>query len=124
MPVIITYSNNTNKENLTNLILFSNEKFEVKYLKKFLSKNDFSYINDLLKTSELKKKILVFEISSKKKIILVSVKNNLSAIDVESLGAELYGRINQGKNPKYSLNSNSINSKQKNFLGHFLHGLK
>ena len=67
MPVIITYSNNTNKENLTNLILFSNEKFEVKYLKKFLSKNDFSYINDLLKTSELKKKILVFEISSKKK---------------------------------------------------------
>ena len=124
MPVKITYSNNTKKENLTNLILFSNEKFEVKYLKKFLSKNDFSYINDLLKTSELKKKILVFEVSSKKKIILVSIKNNLSAIDVESLGAELYGRINQGKNPKYSLNSNSINSKQKNFVGHFLHGLK
>ena len=36
----------------------------------------------------------------------------------------MYGRINQGKNPKYSLNSNSINSKQKNFVCHFLHGLK
>ena len=71
MPVKITYSNNTKNKNLSNLILFSNEKFEVKYIKKFLSKNDFSYINDLLKTSELKKKILVFEVSSKK-------KNNIS----------------------------------------------
>ena len=124
MPVKITYSNNSNNKNLSNLILFSNEKFEVKYLKKFLSKNDFSYINDLLKTSELKKKILVFEVSSKKKIILVSIKNNLSAIDVESLGAELYGKINQGKNAEYNLNSDSINSKQKDFVCHFLHGLK
>ncbi len=124
MPIKITYSNNTKNKNLSNLILFSNEKFEVKYIKKFLSKNDFSYINDILKTSELKKKILVFEVSSKKKIILVSIKNNLSAIDVESLGAELYGRINQGKNVEYSLNSNSISSKQKNFVNHFLHGLK
>ncbi len=67
MPIKITYSNNTKNKNLSNLILFSNEKFEVKYIKKFLSKNDFSYINDILKTSELKKKILVFEVSSKKK---------------------------------------------------------
>ena len=83
MPIKITYSNNSNNKNLSNLILFSNEKFEVKYLKKFLSKNDFSYINDLIKTSELKKKILVFEVSSKKKIILVSIKNNLRAIDIK-----------------------------------------
>ena len=124
MPIKITYSNNTKNKNLSNLILFSDEKFEVKYIKKFLSKNDFLYINDLLKTSDLKKKILIFEVSSKKKIILVSIKNNLSAIDVESLGAELYGRINQGKNLEYSLNSNSISSKQKNFVCHFLHGLK
>ena len=36
----------------------------------------------------------------------------------------MYGRINQGKNVEYSLNSNSISSKQKNFVCHFLHGLK
>ncbi len=36
----------------------------------------------------------------------------------------MYGRINQGKNVEYSLNSNSISSKQKNFVNHFLHGLK
>ena len=60
MPVKITYSNNTKNKNLSNLILFSDEKFEVKYIKKFLSKNDFSYINDLLKTSDLKKKNISF----------------------------------------------------------------
>ena len=124
MPVKINYSDKTINKTSLNLILFSNEKFEIKYLRKFLSKNDYSYINDLLKTSDLKKKILVFKVNSSKKIILISTKNNLRAVDVESLGAELYGRINFGKNAEYCLNSESINSKQKNFVFHFLHGLK
>ena len=44
--------------------------------------------------------------------------------DVESLGAELYGRVNFGKNAEYFLNCESAESKHKNFIGHFLHGLK
>ena len=32
--------------------------------------------------------------------------------------------MNYGKNIEYFINSNSIISKQQNFLGHFLHGLK
>ena len=72
----------------------------------------------------LKKKIFVFEVSSKKKIILISVKNNLKIFDIENLGAEFYGRINYGKNSDYFIISESIDSKHKNFLGHFLHGLR
>ena len=74
-------------------------------LKKFISNSEFSYINDLLKTSDLKKNILVFELNSKKKIILISIKNNIKSSDVENLGAEFYGKINYGKNAEYFLNS-------------------
>ncbi len=44
--------------------------------------------------------------------------------DIESLGAELYGRINYGKKSEYFIVSDSVESKNKNFLSYFLHGLK
>ena len=124
MTVRINYAKKTFSKSSSNLILFSNDKFSSGAIKKYLSNSEFSYINDLLKTIDVKKNLFVFEVNSKKKIILISIKNNLKISDVESLGAELYGRINQGKNSEYFLNSDSILSKHKNFLGHFLHGLK
>ena len=105
-------------------MLFSNEKFNTNLLKNYLTNSEFSYINDLLKTSDLKKNLFVFEVSSKKKIVLVSIKNDLKNSDIENLGAEFYGRVNYGKNSEYSIISDSINVKQNVFLGHFLHGLK
>ena len=60
----------------------------------------------------------------KKKIILVSIKNNLKISNIENLGAELYPRVNYGKNSEYFLSTDTINSKYENFVGHFLHGLK
>ena len=78
----------------------------------------------ILKSSDLKKNLLIFEINSKKKIVLISIKNNLKTSDIENLGAEFFGRINYGKNSEYFINSDSIISKNENFLGHFLHGLK
>ena len=63
-------------------------------------------------------------LTQKKKIVLVSIKKNIKTSDIENLGAELYGRVNYGKNSEYLINSDSIISKDKSFLGHFLHGLK
>ena len=123
MSVKINYLNKTINNLTSNLVLFSNEKFDIKNLKKNLSNFEFLYINDLLKTSDLKKKILVFELNSKRKIILISIKKDLKTSEVESLGAELYVRINHGKNTVYTINSDSIISKQKEFICHFLHGL-
>ena len=45
-------------------------------------------------------------------------------MDIENLGAEFYGRINSTKSDNYYIISDSIISKNKNFLGYFLHGLK
>ncbi len=124
MPVKINYSNKASNKLTSNTVLFVNEKFNTNGLKKFISSSEYSYINDLLKTSDLKKNIFVYEVNSKKKIVLISIKNNSKAVDIESLGAEFYGRINYGKDSQFLIYTDSLDSKNKNFISHFLHGLK
>ena len=124
MTIKISYSKKKFDKLSSNLVLFSNDKFNIIGLKKYLSNSEFSYISDLLKSSDLKKNLLVFEVSSKKKIVLLSIKNNLKNTDIENLGAEFYGRVNYGKNADYYLISDTVIGKHENFVGHFLHGLK
>ena len=124
MSVKINYLKKTNSKNLHNQIFFTDEKFNISGLKKFLNNKDFSYINDLLKTNDLKKNLLVFEISSKRKIILISIKNKANNSDFENLGAELYVKINYGKNSEYIIFSESSKVNPNNFLGYFLHGFR
>ena len=124
MTVKINYKNISFKKVSHNLVLFTDDKFNLNPLKKYISKLEFFYINDLLKTSDLKKNLLIFELSSKKKIVLVSVKKGITYSDVETLGAEFYKIVNYGKNSQYFINSDSFSGKLKNFIGYFLHGLK
>jgi len=124
MSIKISYSNKVNSNSSDNLVLFADEKFNVNSLKKHLSSSEFSYIEDLLKNSDLKKNLLAFEVNSKKRIVLISIKKELQSFDIENLGSELYGLINHGKNSEYFINSDSIIGKYENFTGHFLHGIK
>ena len=124
MSIQINYKKNSFKPNSTNLILFVDENFGISGLKKYISTSEYSYISDLLKTSDLKKDILFFEISSKKTIFIISIKKNIKMSDIESLGAKFHSFINFDKVKDYFVNSDTINSKIENFLGHFLHGLK
>jgi len=124
MSIKINYSKKTIGKSSNNLVLFTDDKFNITNLKKYISNTEFFYINDLLKTSDLKKSIFVFEINSKKKIILISIKKDLKCFDIENLGAEFYRYINYGKNSEYFINSDSIIGKNKNFTDYFLHGLK
>ena len=124
MSIKINYLKKTTYSSKSNLVLFTNEKVNISNLKKFLSDVEFSYINDLLKTEDTKKNIFVYVLNSKRKIVLISIKNKLKTSDIENLGAEFFSKINYGKKNEYFINSDSIESKQKNFLGYFLHGLK
>ena len=124
MAVKINYINNSSNKLSDNIVLFSNDKYKINNLKKYLSESEFFYINDLLKTSDLKKNLLVFEVNSKKKVVLISIKNNLKTFEIENLGAEFFGRVNYGKKSDYNLILESIISKHKDFISHFLHGLK
>ena len=124
MSIKISFKKSILRKTSSNLVLFVDEKFNTKSIKKYLSNPEFSYISDLLKTSDLKKKLLIFELSSKKKVVLISIKKNINNYDIENLGAEFYGLISNPKSAEYFINSDSIVSINKNFIGHFLHGLK
>ena len=58
MTVQINYKGSSSKKNLSNLVLFVDEKFNISGLKKDITNSEFSYISDLLKTSDLKKDLL------------------------------------------------------------------
>jgi leucyl aminopeptidase len=124
MTIQINYKNSDLKNPSTNLVLFVEENFNISSLKKYISNTEFSYINDLLKNSDLKKNLLFFKVNSKKTIFLVSIKKNSEISDIENLGAEFHGYVNYDKKSEYFVNPDSINSKFENFIGHFLHGLK
>ena len=124
MSVEINYKSPSSKSKATNLVLFVDQKFDIKGLKKHLSKYEFSYISDLLKNNDLKKNLLFFEINSKKTLFLISIKKDFKTSDVENLGAEFHKYINYDKKNHYLINSDTLNTDIENFVGHFLHGLK
>ena len=124
MTIQINYKNTDLKKDLTNLVLFVDENFNIRGIKKYISNSEFSYIADLLKNSDLKKDLLFFEVNSKKTIFLVSIKKDVKISDIENLGAKFHGYINYDKKNEYFVNSDSINNNIKNFVGYFLHGLK
>ena len=67
MPIKINYTNTSSNKFTNNIVLFVDEKFNINHLKKYITDSEFSFIKDLLKTGDLKKNILVFELNSKKK---------------------------------------------------------
>jgi leucyl aminopeptidase len=100
------------------------EKFNIGGLKKHISNSELSYISDLLKNSDLKKNLLIFEINSKKTIFLVSIKKDIKTSDIENLGAKFHSYIDYDKKKDYFVNSDTVSSKIENFIGYFLHGIK
>ena len=56
MPINIKYSSKISNPKSGNLVLFSDEKFNVTNLKKYLSNPEFYYINDLIKNKRCEKK--------------------------------------------------------------------
>ena len=67
MSLKINYSNKTLSKNSSNIVLFTNDDFKINRLKNFLLDSEFSYIDELLKNSDSKKNLLLFEVNSKKK---------------------------------------------------------
>ena len=124
MTVQIKYKNSALKKEASNPVLFVDEKFNILSLKKHILTSEFTFISDLLKTKDLKKKILTFDISSKRKIILVALKNKLTSSDLENLGGKFFDIFKNLKEKEYNVNSDTAPSQYKNLIGYFLHGIK
>ena len=108
----------------SNLVLFVDEKFNILTLKKHILASEYSFISDLLKVKSLKKSIINFDINSKKKIILIAIKKNITSYGAENLGAKFYDEFKDIKQNIFNVNSDTLASQYKNIIGHFLHGIK
>ena len=125
MSIKISIKKNINNKDIKNYVLFCEKNFKINTIKKEITNDELSYIAGLLKNNDLKKNIYSFDVSSKKKIILINIKDQSNSSDVEKLGAELYDFIKVNKIKHLVINSDSLNAKPgKDFIGRFLHGLK
>ena len=70
------------------------------------------FIFDLLKSKDKKKKIIFLDINSKKKVILVSLKNFITTSEVENLGAKLFELSLDNKDNHYLIYTDTLSSKQ------------
>ena len=124
MSLKINYNKKPRNKITGNLILFIDEKFNIINLKQYLSPSEYSFVSDLIKIKNSEKKILEFNYNSKKKIILISLKNNIKSHELENLGAKFYNHLKNYESAEYYLNSNSLSKNAKDLIGHFLHGIK
>tara|TARA_S200000501_G_scaffold58955_1_gene49333 strand:+ start:41 stop:1504 length:1464 start_codon:yes stop_codon:yes gene_type:complete len=126
MTIKFTYKNKAKSSNLEAIVLFTDEKFQTKNLKNFISKNQASYVEKTLKNRKINKEnIISFNLNEKTRIILISLKKDLKGNGVENLGAEFYNFIKKNLLNEISIFAESVKTKTgKDFIGRFLHGLK
>ena len=80
MSLKINYSKKTEANASKNIVFFVDEKFNTNKVGKNLSSKEIYFINDLLKSADLKKKILTFGMSSNKNVILIWMETIKSLI--------------------------------------------
>ena len=124
MSVTINFKSNFVKKKSENLVLFFDDNFDTTTLKKYISGKEYSYISDLILISDKKNKIISYDISSKKKIVLISIKKQITASEAESLGAKFYDQFKNTKLENFQINTDTATNKLKNFVGYFLHGVR
>ncbi|WP_428080521.1 leucyl aminopeptidase [Candidatus Pelagibacter sp.] len=123
MTVLVSYKN-ISKTNSSNIVFFVDEKFNISNIKNYISRSEFSFISDLIKSKKLTKKILYFDISSKRQIILVSSSGKIKSSEAENLGAEFYNIFKTSTQKEFIINSDSVTNNLINFLGYFLLGIQ
>ena len=121
MNINLRYNNKIDLNSSSTSVFFLKEKFETQSLNKFFNRNDINYINKILKNKDLGKRIIFFDLSERKSIILLKVDKK---IEEENIGAEFYNFIKENNFKKIDIFTDSLKSLNPNFINNFLHGLK
>ena len=101
MNVQISYINSLSKKELTNKLFFVDQSLNIRPLKKFISSREYSYVSDLLQNLDNKKKISLFEFSSKQSIILIKLKKNIKIYPIPGVSASTTAISVSGFEDKY-----------------------
>jgi len=126
MSVQVIYINKAKSSSSGVFALFGDDKFQIKNLSAYFSKNETSYIEKILKNKEnTKENIISFNLNHISTVIIISIKKNIKGSGVENLGAQFYNFIKKNKIQNLSIHSESVKNKPgKDFIGRFVHGLK
>ena len=124
MSIQINYKAGPFKKKSSNLVLFVDENFNITGLKKLISNEEYSFIGDLLAINDKKKKIITYDLNSRRRIILISIKKKITTSEVEALGAKFYDIFKDIKQNHFDINSETAKNTLQNFVGYFLHGLR
>ena len=124
MSITINYKLKLKNNRLFSEVFFVDQEFKISGLKKYISKSEYMFISDLIKSKDLKKEIISFDLNSKKQVILVSLNKKLTSYSAEKIGANFFNFINKSKINNYIINSETTLNSTKYFIGYFLLGLK
>ena len=124
MTVQVIYKNKVNLTNKGVFAIFVDENFNFFKKNKVVSSSYIKFIKKALTMKPKKKKILSFDLSSEKTLVLVSVKKKSSSNDFENLGSSFYDFVKSNSLKSLSILSESLNDNTNNLFNHFLHGLK
>ena len=117
--------NNKVSPKFNTVVIFFNDKLKNVYFNKIFDQNDFNFIQKILNNFKSKKNINIYNLDSSRKIVMLNLNKVSNIVDIENFGAEFYSFIKEHNLKNLSIILKSlIDTNQKNFIDHFLHGLK
>ena len=102
MSIKINYKKSILSKSATNLVLFVDENFNIKDIKKYISNSEFSYISDLLKNSDLKIKTKKgYTITSRKTIEITVPFESIDGVSLAGSGDVFTNDVIKSNNLKF-----------------------
>ena len=128
MSIKITHKIASNDKSIKNYVLFSDEEFKINGLNKLNISKSSNHITKLIISNKNKKKDFIsFNLNSDQKIILIKIKNKLTATENEKKGANFYNYLKSNLIFDVTFlnnNTNATQSKNRIFIEEFLHGMQ
>ena len=128
MSIKITYKSTSNDRSIKNYVLFSDEEFKINGLHKLSINKSSNHINKLIISNKSKKKEFIsFNLNPDQKVIIIKIKDKLTATDNEKKGANFYNYLKSNLIFDVTFLNNNTNATQgnnKTFIEEFLHGMQ
>ena len=128
MSIKISLKSNINYKETRNLVLFCDENFKINNFDKLPIKQNS---NEIRKTINMhlsnKKDILLFNINSTQRLILLKIKDKFSSLDIEKKGAEFFNFIKSNLILNinfFDQNFKNYHKKNANFFYDFIQGIQ
>ena len=128
MSIKISFNKNLSDKSVKNYVFFCDHSFRIYGLNKLQISDQSSLINKTINSNKSKdKKILIFNLNSDQRIILIKIKKALSSTDNEKKGANFYNFLKSNQifhSTFFEENIKDVAAKNKLFINEFFHGLE